>query len=349
MLSAVAVAFAYAAGAAYEYVRDAFVAPAILSPNSDLVITNRLRLGELEVERERAVADIEALDADLSGADSAIAGLQKLQKTAASAIEWTSTVTAEKANATVAQLHALSNERQLMVTMVEDQKKQTAKAEADVASGLIPATEYARRKESLNQAEIALLDNDRSSLQLQSSLEETALAQRALARPRNAPQMPELIAQQEQMIRVELEIVRLTSEQRSKTGQKKALTERVAKIDEMARQLKSRPTYQAIEKNIDIAFVPYTQIDGVSDGAPVYSCLWGIIFCKEVGAVTQLVPGEVSVADPWGAPARGQYAVLDLYDHESARAKTLRVRSWDAHRPAASAPAAGSEVHLSAR
>jgi len=46
-----------------------------------------------------------------------------------------------------------------------------------------------------------------------------------------------------------------------------------------------------------------------------------------VGTVSELVPGEVVQPDPWGASTRGQYAVLDLRDHRSARSKTLRVRS----------------------
>jgi hypothetical protein len=155
--------------------------------------------------------------------------------------------------------------------------------------------------------------------------------------------MPELVAQQEQMIRLQLEVVRLTSEKRSKAAQRRSLAERVTKIDEMARQLRSRPTYQAIEKNVEVAFVPYTQLEGVASGAPVYACLWGIVLCKEVGTVSEVVPGEVSLSDPWGAPARGQYAVLDLHDHESARAKILRVRGWGQR------STRSPEVHLSAR
>ena len=54
----------------------------------------------------------------------------------------------------------------------------------------------------------------------------------------------------------------------------------------------------------------------------------GIFLCKPVGRVGEIVSGEVILPDPWGNQARGQYAVLDLLDHDAARAKTLRVRSW---------------------
>jgi hypothetical protein len=50
--------------------------------------------------------------------------------------------------------------------------------------------------------------------------------------------------------------------------------------------------------------------------------------CRPVGTVSEVVPGEVILPDPWGNQTRGQYAVLNLQDRDAARAKTLRVRSW---------------------
>ena len=139
--------------------------------------------------------------------------------------------------------------------------------------------------------------------------------------------MPELMAHEEQVIRVELEVRRLLSEKRSKLAEHAALTDRVTKLDELAGQLKSRPIYQAAEKSLNVAFVPYSQIDGVESGALVYACTWGLFFCKQVGRIAEMVPGEVLSADPWGAPARGQYAVLALWSSDAARLKTLRVRA----------------------
>jgi hypothetical protein len=43
--------------------------------------------------------------------------------------------------------------------------------------------------------------------------------------------------------------------------------------------------------------------------------------------VTEVLPGEVIVPDPWGSLARGQYAVIELDDQHAAQSKTLRVRA----------------------
>ena len=122
--------------------------------------------------------------------------------------------------------------------------------------------------------------------------------------------------------------MRIDSEKRAKTAQRDALVERVAQIDEMVQQIEERPLFQAMDKDLELAFVPYTQLSGVAPGAGVYSCVWGLVWCHSVGVVSDLVPGEVVQADPWGSSTRGEYAVLELADHDAARAKTLRIRSW---------------------
>jgi hypothetical protein len=341
-LCGVAMSFGHAGRTVYEAVRDSFIAPAILSPDSDIVFNNKLKLGEIEVERARAAAEAEGIDADLAGAEAATARLEELQRTATNSLGWTTTITSQRAHANSTELHSLADQKRVIVDMLDGQKTLTAKASADLEAGIISKTDFARDQQALEQLQLALLDNDRATAQGQSVLEETRLATRALVGG-NAPLMPELLTRQEQMIRVELELVHIDSEKRSKLAQRSALTERIAKIDELATELKSRPLFQAAEKSIDMAFVPYTQIDGVTRGATVYSCVWGLFMCRPVGTVSEVVPGEVILPDPWGNPTRGQYAVLNLQDREAARAKTLRVRSWSAA-DAPSSAQVGSKV-----
>jgi hypothetical protein len=122
------------------------------------------------------------------------------------------------------------------------------------------------------------------------------------------------------------------------------LVERVAQVDEMVQQIEERPLFQAVEGDLELAFVPYTQLEGVSPGAGVYSCLWGLFWCHDVGTVSAMVPGEVVQADPWGSQVRGEYVVLDLHEHEAARAKTLRIRGWGRHSPVAAPPAPAQKL-----
>ena len=138
--------------------------------------------------------------------------------------------------------------------------------------------------------------------------------------------MPEAVAREEQLVRIELEVLRIECEQRSKRTLRVLMTEKLASMDAIESELKARPLFRAAAATLEIAFVPYTQIDGVTAGADVYECVWGIFQCKTVGKIAEIVPGEVILPDPWGNQARGQYAILDLQTHRSARSKVLRVR-----------------------
>src|SRR5439155_22210563 len=107
-------------------------------------------------------------------------------------------------------------------------------------------------------------------------------------------------------------------------AQRRIAVSGITKMDEILATLRARPLYRAVQASTDVAFVPYTQLDGVQPGGRVYRCAWGVFACRPVGAIAEVLPGEVATVDPWGEPARGRYAILSLLDHEAAREKTLR-------------------------
>jgi hypothetical protein len=311
----------------YTAARDAFVVPTIMSPTSEAVIATKLRLGELRVERVRAVGELEGVEADLAGADQALSRLLDLKRTTSDGRHWTTRITSQRARESAAELSALSSQKQVLDNMLASQQRLTARAQRDFEAGLISRAEYAHQEQALNEMRLQMLDNGRATVRGESALEESTLAQQALLRT-DAPQTPELVTRQEQLIRVDLEIVRLDAERRAKGATREALVERIAQIDEMVEQIEDRPLYQAMDHDLELAFVPYTQLSGMTAGAEVYDCLWGVVFCRSVGKVAQRVAGEVMQGDPWGSSTRGEYVVLDLTDHDAAHAKTLRIRAW---------------------
>lgn len=315
----------YVSREGYHAATDSFVAPIILSPDNDLVLQNKMKLSELAVERARIVAQIEATAADLSACDKGLARLQALHDNAGNALAWTTSMSQQAAYAAAVESRALREQEKVISQMLADQKRFATETQSDVHAGLVAKSELARETQTVNQLELALLENSRSQMQTRQQQAQAAFAQRSLAK-KGAPMMPEMLSREEQMVRLELEMMRLDAEKRAKGVEQRVLQDKLAKIDEIDAQLRGRPIYRAVEQSMDIAFVPYTQIDGVRNGAEVYDCVWGIFHCKAVGKVTEIVPGEVILPDPWGNQARGQFAVLSLSEHESAKAKTLRVR-----------------------
>lgn len=325
-LLAFASAIGYAGHEGYRAATDSFVAPIILSPDNDVVLANKAKLGELTVERARIVAEVQDAEADLAAGDKALARLRALDLVASNALAWTEDVTARQAAATAVELKTLHRKRELLAAMASKQERIARDATDNLGASLISKTDLTREELALNQVQIAMLDNESARVQSEVEMRGLSLAQRSLARRSGAPLMPEALGREEQMVRLELEILRLESEQRTKQVQRGLLVDKLAKMDELEQQLRARPLFRATERSMDVAFVPYTQLAGVARGADVYDCVWGIFRCKPVGKIAEIVPGEVILPDPWGNPARGQYAVLDLQQHESAKAKVLRVR-----------------------
>jgi len=327
-LASIAAAVSYAGHQGYRAATDSFVAPIILSPDSDVVLAAKLRASQLSVERSRTASEVDAIEEALAAGQNAIARLKGLERTPASSHAWASDSTARQVSASTAESKMLMEQREVLSAMAAKQDRLVAEARANLEAGLISKTELTKELQNQNELQLSLLENERTRHQVRAQIQQMTIAQQSLAG--TAPPMPEVIAREEQMARIELEVLRLESEHRAKLFEKKLLVDKLAMLDELEAQMKTRPMFRAAEQSMDVAFVPYTQMSGVHRGAVVQECVWGIFQCKAVGEVTELVPGEVVLPDPWGNQARGQYAVLKLNNRDSAKAKTLRVRSGTA-------------------
>jgi hypothetical protein len=292
-----------------------------------MVIQSKLSMSQLLAEKMRIVSKRDALEAELLGADQALVELKALREASAKALEWTTAITATQAAAGVEDQRALVAQRTMLARMVTEEEQFADRMKKDMEAGLVAKAEYERELHSLNQMRVAAIENDRAHILAGTQMSQVRLTQRAIAGAGPSRiSTPEMMAQQDQLVRVQCDMIRLEAERRSKLAERRSLDEELGKLEELLTQLKARPIFRAIEADTNVAFVPYTQIEGVRTGAEIYDCIWGVFACKSVGRVAQLLPGEAVVQDPWGSPARGQFAVLDLDDLKAAQSKTLRVR-----------------------
>jgi hypothetical protein len=317
----------YVGNTGYHVARDGFVAPIILSPDSDMVIQSKLSMSQLMAERIRITTKRDEIDAELQAADAAIEQLKSLQAVATKALDWTSAVTARQARGGARELKALAHQKSLLTGMVSHQRDFVGQVRKDLDAGLVSRSDYAREVQVLNQLTVAAIETDRAQIVSEVNMSQVVMAQQALeGHGAKRTWTPEMLMQHDQLVRVQCDLLKLEAEKRAKTAERRQIDAELAKLDELVAQLKQRPVFRATEANTNVAFVPYTQIDAVKDGSDVYECFWGIVSCKRVGRVTELLPGEVIVPDPWGTPARGQYAIMDLDDQQAAHSRTLRVR-----------------------
>jgi hypothetical protein len=323
----------YICKSGYDIATDAFVVPVVLSPDSDLVIQSKLSRASLMGEQVKAVTKKEQLDADLAAADQAIEELKSLQAAAARSLEWTSTLMTSQASAGVGNLRALASQRGELAHMVQAQEDLVEQLKKELDAGLVSKTDYAREVTALRQLRVTAIENERSQLSAAVSMDQVSLTQRALKNGQGSVSTPEMLAQRDQLVRIKCDLLKLEAERRAKTSERQHLEEELTKLDELLGQLNQRPIFRAIDSSTNVAFIPYSQLDGVANGAKVYECVLGIVACKPVGKLTELLPGEVIVPDPWGSLARGRYAVMELDDQHAAQSKTLRVRPSSAPIP----------------
>ncbi len=296
------VAIAYVGHASYRVITDSFVAPMILSPDSDVVLANKERMVVLDNDRATAQSEVERLDAEIAVTERAEQRLTALRSTASNALRWTSRLNRRRSLAGSDEVDALTRQRAVLSDMQAMQLDATHKADTNLQAGLISQDDYERAVQSLHQTGLALIENERMQVQSQLSNYELMLGRSSLTGRKGSPPMPEVLTREEQLIRLDLELFRLGSERQAKLAEKEMAMKKVAQIDELAAQLRTRPIAQAAQRNLDAAFVPYTQLDGVKLGADVYRCIWGIFHCTSVGRVAELVPGEVVMPDLHGEP-----------------------------------------------
>ncbi|MBS2012056.1 MAG: hypothetical protein JST00_04165 [Deltaproteobacteria bacterium] len=315
----------------YFAMTDAWMAPTTLSPDSDAVLAINVKLNEQEVERAKLRSDIERIDVDVRGIESAAAELRALENNLRDSLRWTTFTTTTQNVSSNDRLRALDAQRRLLDTMIARQEELVATAQRHVEAGLSVKATLDHEEQVLDQLRLNRLQNSRESLESQAQSAQLSAAATALRDPSHTPTstgvLPEIVSGQERSARLRLDLIKLESEKRALLSQRAIAAESLSRMEDVLRQLRSRPAYRAVQAQTDVAFVPYTQLEAVKPGAPLYSCKWVLFRCAVVGRVAEVLPGEVVAHDPWNNLARGQYAILELSEREAAREKVLRARA----------------------
>jgi hypothetical protein len=96
------------------------------------------------------------------------------------------------------------------------------------------------------------------------------------------------------------------------------------RYDKMVKTLNDSAFLRAVDGKDNVAFVPYENLDRIKPGTPLYGCWIGPLFCKQVGTVVALLPGEMSYKHPLhNTQLRGQSVQLSLANPRDAERKVL--------------------------
>jgi hypothetical protein len=313
---------------------DSWIAPISLSPDSDAVLQMDLQLTRERAEMQRVSAEIARIDAEVEAIDEGIERLGALRNTSDEVFTYGADESSLEAASLTRTIRNLQSERTILGRLIERQQHEVELAQQHLAAGLIERRDLEAQEQTLDSLELQRIANARAideaeTLRHEASTSAAQLRSSAHGAATGAATdavMPEIVARHEADARLEVEIVRLEAERRGLVAMRAMGQQSLDELNEVMGEIEARPLYQATQRQMDVAFVPYEQLGGVSVGHELIRCHAGIFFCEHVGTIREVMPGEVVTQDPWGELARGRYAVLQLDDPSAVEERILRVR-----------------------
>jgi hypothetical protein len=98
----------------------------------------------------------------------------------------------------------------------------------------------------------------------------------------------------------------------------------IARQDRLLLSIHNIPYLRAAEQKLTIGFVPYSNAGRTSSGTPIYGCTLGVLFCRKVGQVEEVLDGEVVDKHPFfNKELRGLLVRVDFKDTKWDRAQVL--------------------------
>jgi uncharacterized coiled-coil protein SlyX len=127
-----------------------------------------------------------------------------------------------------------------------------------------------------------------------------------------------------EMLRVVQEVRRVEVELAKARDLRDVLQKSLERFDKIVATIENSPLLRAVAGKDTIAFVPYENLDRATVGAPLYACWLGPLFCRRVGQIAAVLPGEMSYKHPLhNNQLRGQPVQVQLTDKRYAERKVL--------------------------
>lgn len=351
-LLAVVAGTAFVASLVRSALSDAWVAPLRLSPDNERVVDLRIQQTKEKADRARLSAEVVGIDEELQAVDVSLKRMQSLSTDYRGALVWTADAQSKELRDLAEQANEQQSKWQMLNKLLGEQRAVLARADSDRATGLITSTEFDRQAIAVHQLEVEQQDSEIELGKIEAARSDANARGQALTSASSGPSdptrhrpsqlSPDVIKFYDDQVRVELEVARLEAEKRSAQARREAAQGALDDMGQLLRELESRPLYRATQQNTDVAFAPYDHLRRFAVGDEVYVCVLSIFACRVVGAVTEVVSGEVVTQDPWGDLARGQYVILDMRDRSALFDRVLRVRHAGA--PVASTSSSSSTL-----
>ncbi len=308
----------YIATTVFYFFNSTWITPVAVSPSDERVVALQSELAGQQDKRDK-IAD------DLDQAERAIAAEQEFQLQFAKAIRHD----LEGRKIALKQLRNLAGSAaaaryEIRRSSAEYAKSSQTQMSNDYAAHLIDRRDMLSGKYQLAQIQTSTLSLTEREIEFQQRAAELATQTASLDAVLEDKTATTALSYDVLKIKHDYEASKLAlaKEIKSRTSLKASLIRQ----DKIITTLGQSAYLRAVADHATVAFVPYGNLEHAAKGTAVYGCRVGMVVCREVGAVLEILPGEVTFKHPRRDKSmRGQMVELKLDDANAAEDDVLFV------------------------
>jgi len=307
--------FAYLAMSGFYLFSSRWAVPSILTPHNDKVVQAELTWLNQRRELERLEAELVGYKSDLMVAQNA----GSTWKEFAAAYD---VALGGETKRSKAKLAAVENIVQAMETTRNEgsvARITTQELDRQLANGLIDIDEHTRLKAAATRNALQEAEQREKAL----ALRERASSLRGLIKTGSGTDV-ETLMRRKPLIESSLEAANQNAREEALNSRIATLESLITSYRETVDRMYQNPYVRASDGEVQVAFVPYTNLGNAKDGAPVWDCLLSFILCQRVGTIKGVVGGEVLGNHPiTGRDLRGRMVEMTLDKPEHAESRSL--------------------------
>lgn len=311
----VVVLVGYIAQQAYFFVSNSWMVPMAVSASDERVVSLQAQVAEQQNQRDR-IAD------ELNQAERTIASQQQFQAEFAKAIK----SDLEGRKVALGKIQALANAAASTRSEIRAQSAAYAAASSrrmaeEYQAGLIDRSSMLSGK-----FQVAQISSSNLSLAERQAEYETRAAELA----QNAKSLDALLstaggddaALSYEVLKIKQEYEASKLDLAKSVETRDTLRSSLARQDKLIASLTGGALLRAVTDKATVAFVPYANLSNAKKGAGLYACRVGMIVCRHVGEVLEVLPGEVQFKHPHkDKQLRGQMVEMKLDADEAGAAE----------------------------
>jgi hypothetical protein len=282
-----------------------WIAPALLSPTDERIVRLNAEIVHQNSQRDRLLVERTSLQVGLRDAE-------RRAEVGASIGELLTQAALNEAKARRGErrrLNALSGTLDAVRSQVVEATKQFSDVsrktlDEQLQAGLTTRDRYVSgglQLGQLAQANLALAEkaSDLAARREQMKRESEALLSATMhSEPGAAPLNVDALRLRQDFVRATLDVAKAQDEIKSYAEALATLDRSVARHDDLLKVLSEDPLLKALHGNLTMAFIPYENLSKARQGAPVLACRLDMLWCRKVGQVERILPGEVIQHSP---------------------------------------------------